>query len=87
MIYLHKKEYYNNEYRMAHPALQPVQHQVPHLPPKDLRTLMDADAICRWADGTMCFWSEIDQYDWMSDDYHIVQPGDACYDALMEEMQ
>lgn len=48
---------------------------------------MDADAICRWADGTMCFWSEIDQYDWMSDDYHIVQPGDACYDALMEEMQ
>jgi hypothetical protein len=35
----------------------------------------------------MCFWSEIDQYSWMSDDYYIVRPGDACYDALMEEMQ
>lgn len=29
--------------------------------------------VCIWADGSWCYLSEIDQYNWKSDDFQIVE--------------
>ena len=36
---------------------------------------IDPDSIVMWSDGTWCYYSEIDQYLWMSDDYRIIPFG------------
>ena len=43
---------------------------------------IDPDSIVMWPDGTYCFYSEIYQYLWMSDDYIIIPIGSEEHTAL-----
>lgn len=38
--------------------------------------------ICIWSDGTWCFREEVEQYHWMSDDYHILYVDTAAWKAF-----
>lgn len=39
------------------------------------RTGPGGDDLVLWADGTLCFYREVHEYTWMSDDYEVVPFG------------
>lgn len=35
--------------------------------------IMNDDDICKWPDGMWCYWHDLPQYAWKSDDYRIIK--------------
>jgi len=47
---------------------------------------MNSDDICLWPDGTWCYWNEIGDYSYMSDDYEVIAEGTSKYDQFLMEI-
>lgn len=47
---------------------------------------MNGEEICLWADGTWCYWDQLIEYSYMSDDYTILKFGTEEYDAFMADL-
>lgn len=43
------------------------------------------DDIVVWPDGTVCFYSELSEFTWKSDDYEIVAEGTDRWRLLTED--
>lgn len=39
--------------------------------------------LCLWPDGTLCFFCDLEQYSWMSDDFEIIGQEDARYNEVL----
>lgn len=41
------------------------------------------NAIHLWPDGGWCYHDDIEEYEWMSDDYEVVLPDDPRWDDIV----
>lgn len=49
-----------------------------------IRAIAPSD-ICRWPDYTWCFYDDLPQYNWKSDDYEVIPYGTDTWFQLAEK--
>ena len=46
--------------------------------------LRSNDSVVVWPDGTWCYWSEVSEYGWKSDDYEVLEPCTPQWKAFLK---
>lgn len=40
--------------------------------------------ICHWPDGSWCFYEDLSEYNWLSDDYEVLVEGSPQWELLTQ---